>query len=92
MRWSWQLGTVAGIRVYVHLTFFLLLGWIGLARLLGGGGLGGALLATGLVVLLFGIVVLHELGHALAARHFGIQTRDITLLPIGGVARLARLP
>ncbi len=92
MRWSYRMGKLAGIDVYVHLTFLLLLAWIGLSRLFSGQGVAGATLSVLLVVMVFGIVVLHELGHALAARHYGIPTRDITLLPIGGVARLARMP
>lgn len=92
MRWSYRLGKVAGIDLYVHVTFLMLLAWVGLSRLFTGYGLDGAVLSVALVGLTFGVVVLHELGHALAARRFGIPTRDITLLPIGGVARLARMP
>lgn len=88
---SWKVGRVAGIDVYLHSTFLLLLGWIGLSALATGDGLSVALNLL-LPLMLFGIVVLHELGHALAARHYGIGTRDITLYPIGGVARLETAP
>jgi Zn-dependent protease/CBS domain-containing protein len=83
MKWSLKLGRIAGIDVQIHLTFLILLAWVGIAY-----GLGGLVF----IVSLFAIVVLHEYGHALTARRFGIRTRDITLLPIGGVARLERMP
>ena len=91
-RWSWRAGTLAGIRIYVHATFGVLLAWIGLSHLIQGDGLAGALAGVVLILAVFAIVVLHELGHALTARRFGIATRDIILLPIGGVARLERMP
>ncbi len=91
MRWSWKIGRLAGIGVYVHATFVLLLAWFAL-RAYGVGGSAAALASLVYLIALFGIVVLHELGHALMARRFGIGTRDITLLPIGGVARLDRMP
>ena len=88
---SWKIGKIAGINLQLHATFLLLLGWLGVTSLSSGDSLQAAvnlLFPLGL----FTIVVLHELGHALAARHFGIQTREITLYPIGGVARLERMP
>lgn len=92
MTWSWRVGTFRGISVYVHATFVLLLGWILAAHLLRGQSLGVALGGIAFIVLLFGCVLLHEFGHALTAQRFGIETRDITLYPIGGVARLERIP
>jgi len=89
MRWSIRLGTIAGIRIEVHVTFLLLLAGV---SLLGAAGPGEALHTALNLLLLFVCVVLHELGHALAARRFGIRTREIVLLPIGGVARLERMP
>jgi len=92
MKWSWRIGRIAGIDVYVHLTMLILLVFVGASYYLQrhrwedvGAGLA-------FIVALFTIVVLHELGHALTARRFGIRTREITLLPIGGVARLERMP
>lgn len=87
-----KLGRIAGIDVSLHWSFLLLVGWIAMNRLFGEGGVLGAALAVSLILLVFGVVVLHELGHALTARWFGIPTRSITLYPIGGVARLERVP
>jgi Zn-dependent protease/predicted transcriptional regulator len=92
MSWSWRIGRIAGIDVYIHFTFLLLLGWLVAMHYLAHGDLAEALGGLVFILTLFGIVVLHELGHALAARRYGIRTRDITLLPIGGVARLERMP
>src|SRR5258705_11691152 len=83
-RMSWKLGRVAGIDVFLHPTFLLLLAYVGMHQ----GGIGSNLLVSSV----FGCVLLHELGHALMARRFGIETEDITLYPIGGVARLRRMP
>ncbi len=92
MRWSWKLGEFAGIGVYMHATFLLLVGWVALIHWLQGRTLAAVLAGVGFILALFLCVVLHEFGHALTARRFGIKTRDITLLPIGGVARLERMP
>jgi Zn-dependent protease/CBS domain-containing protein len=92
MKWSWKVGRFAGIDVYIHSTFFLLLGFIGVANWLAERNLAGTLEGLGFILALFGCVLLHEFGHALTARRYGIKTRDITLLPIGGVARLERMP
>jgi Zn-dependent protease len=92
MKWSFKLGTYAGIGVYLHWTFALLIGWIFIAHLGAGKTPAQALTGVGFILALFGCVVLHEFGHALTAKRYGVRTRDITLLPIGGVARLERIP
>ena len=92
MKWTWNVGRIAGIDLKIHLTFFFLLIWVGLPTLISGGSISTMLLDLLLILLLFVFVVLHELGHALTAKLFGIQTKDITLLPIGGVARLEEMP
>lgn len=92
MIWSWKVGRLFGIPVYLHTTFLLLMGFILLARWRDGGDLVAAVGAVLFILAIFATVVLHELGHALTARRFGIRTKDITLLPIGGIARLERMP
>jgi Zn-dependent protease len=92
MKWSWRLGRIAGIQVYMHVTFLLLLGWVAARDYLVRHRWEDSVVGLAFIGALFAIVVLHELGHALTARRFGIRTRDITLLPIGGVARLERMP
>jgi Zn-dependent protease/CBS domain-containing protein len=92
MRWSWRVGSVAGIGVYIHATFLLLIVWLGFVHWAEGDVLAGALSGVSFILALFACVLLHELGHALTAKRFGILTRDITLLPIGGVSRLERMP
>lgn len=92
MKWSWKIGRFAGIDVYVHTTFLLLIAFFGFSYWLQTRTLSGVIEGIGFLLLLFLSVVLHEYGHALTARRFGIRTRDITLLPIGGVARLERMP
>jgi Zn-dependent protease len=89
---AWNLGTVGGIKLRVHWTFFLLPIWIYVTSIVGGRGVSAAVISVLFVLAIFGCVLLHELGHAFAARQFGIGTRDITLLPIGGVAALEKIP
>ncbi len=89
---AWNLGTISGIKVRLHWTFLLLPIWIYFSSMLEGQGTFAAATSVVLVLAIFCCVMLHELGHALAARQFGIGTRDILLLPIGGVASLERMP
>src|SRR5512144_1914321 len=92
MKWSWKIGSFSGIEVFIHATFVLIIGWAGLIYWQQTGSLTGTLQGILFTLVLFGCVVLHEFGHALAARRYGIRTRDITIYPIGGVARLERMP
>ena len=92
MKWSWKLVEIAGIGVYMHATFLILIGWVALSYWVQGRSLEAVARGLAFILALFGCVVMHEFGHALAARKYGIKTRDITLLPIGGVARLERMP
>ena len=92
MKWSLRLGVFAGIAVHVHATFALLLGWVALTHWIVGRSPAAAWNGVVFILAVFACVLLHEFGHALAARRYGIPTRDITLLPIGGVARLERMP
>ncbi len=86
-----RLGRPFGIETRVHWTFGLLLAWAGTVEYQRVGW-DAAIFAIALLTSLFACVLLHELGHCLAARHFGISTRSITLYPIGGVARLDAFP
>jgi Zn-dependent protease/CBS domain-containing protein len=92
VKWSWKIVTVSGIPVYLHGTFLVLIAFIVLSNVAAGGGWAAAIGAALFLLAIFATVVLHEFGHAFAARHYGIRTKDITLLPIGGLARLERLP
>ena len=91
MSWSLTIFRVAGIQLRIHVTFLLLIGWLAY-RYYAEGGTAAAAGSVFFILLLFACVVLHEFGHAFAAKAFGINTPDITLLPIGGVARLERMP
>ncbi len=90
--WSLTLGRVAGIQLEVHVTFAVLLGWVVVTTVQNGDGWGAALKAVLLLVAVFFTILLHELGHALTARHFGIRTLDIQLTPMGGMSHLERVP
>ena len=92
MPWSWKLARIAGIDVYVHATFFMVIAWIALLHWNESQSVAAVVEGVGFILTLFACVVLHEFGHALTAARYGIRTRDITLLPIGGLARLERLP
>jgi Zn-dependent protease len=91
-RWSWHLGRILGIPTRIHASFALVLLWVGISTW--SAAHSGLAVIFGLVFALaiFACVLLHEFGHALVARKFGIETRRITLLPIGGVAELERSP
>src|SRR2546428_8865155 len=91
MGWSLPIFRIAGIQLRIHITFLLIIVWLAFGYYAQGGS---AVAASRVlfILLLFVCVVLHEFGHAFAAKAFGINTPDITLLPIGGVARLERMP
>lgn len=92
MKWQWKLGKFAGIDVYIHATFLLLIAWVGYSHWLEHRNWGEVFSGVLFILALFACVILHEYGHALTARKYGIKTRDIAIYPIGGVARLERMP
>ena len=92
MKGALKLGRIAGIKIEVHWTFSLILIWVVFLDIQRGGNLSSAILNIVFILLLFVCVVLHELGHALTAKRFNIKTKGITLLPIGGVASLEKMP
>ena len=92
MKWSLKLARIAGVDVFVHVTFAILIVWIAIGAWVQEGSVEAVVRGLTFMTGLFTCVVLHELGHALAARRYGIRTRDITLLPIGGMARLEQMP
>ncbi|MGH9608772.1 MAG: site-2 protease family protein [Bryobacteraceae bacterium] len=92
MRWSWKLGRFFGIDLYIHATFWLLILWVIFAHWMAGHNARAIASGVLFILVLFACVVAHEFGHALTARHYGIPTKDIVLLPIGGVSRFERLP
>jgi Zn-dependent protease len=91
MRWSYRIGSVAGTDIKVHVTFLLLLGWFAFEAYTTAGP-AAAIDTTLFILALFACVTLHEFGHIFMARRFGVRTPDVILLPIGGVARLERIP
>ena len=92
MKSSWKIGTLSGVAIRIHATFPLLLLWVAAIDFAAGRDAEKIAAGIGFTLAIFVFVVLHEMGHALAARKFGVRTRDITLFPIGGVARLERMP
>lgn len=92
MNGSINLGKIAGIRLIVHWTFLILIAWIVFREVFRGSGLELVFWQLLFILSLFGCVVLHELGHALAARGYGIGTKQILLLPIGGITSLESIP
>src|SRR5689334_18204958 len=91
-RWSWEVGALFGISIRVHVTLLALLVWVAIAAPIAGAALWQGLAQGLLVIAVFGCIVVHELAHALVARRFGCPTREILLLPIGGIAQMERLP
>ena len=87
-----NLGTFGGTRLVLHPTFWLIIAFVGFLGARAGLGTADVLAEIGFVLALFACVVLHEFGHVLSARRYGIRTESVTLYPIGGVARLERMP
>jgi Zn-dependent protease len=92
MKWTLKVGRFAGIDVFLHTTFFLMIFWIGITYWIQENSVAAVISGVGFILALFASVVLHEYGHALTARKFGVKTKNITLYPIGGVASLERIP
>jgi len=92
MKWSLKIGQVRGIGIFVHASFLILVAIVGIYFYAQTKDLFSVLDGIVYIIILFAIVVIHELSHALTAKKFGVQTKDIILLPIGGVSRMERIP
>jgi len=92
MKWSWKIARISGIDIYIHATFLLLIYFVGISYWKQQGTLLAAISGVAYILALFFCVVLHEFGHSLTARRYGIRTQNITLLPIGGIATLEKMP
>lgn len=92
MKWSWKIGNFGGIDLKIHATFALIILWVLYNNIAAGDDLSATIESLLFVLTIFTCVVLHEFGHALTAKKYGIETADIILLPIGGVARLKQMP
>jgi Zn-dependent protease/predicted transcriptional regulator len=92
MKWSWRVGSIAGIGIHLHATLLILLAWVGYRYYGYRHEWRDVTESVLFMASFFVIILLHELGHSAAAKHYGIRTRDITLMPIGGLARMDRMP
>jgi len=92
MNWSLKIARIRGINVSVHWTFLILIGWIIISGMRQGQNFAESLISVWFILALFACVLLHELGHSLTAMRYGIQTKSIILLPIGGVANIEKMP
>jgi Zn-dependent protease/CBS domain-containing protein len=91
MGWSLTIGRIAGTYLRLHFTFLLLLLWIGITGF-ASGGTAAAADSIAFIILVFLCVTLHEFGHILMARRFGVRTPEVILSPIGGIANMERIP
>lgn len=92
MKWSLYIGKLFGIKIFIHWTFLLLIGWISFLDYSMSKDINQVLISVLFILAVFACIILHELGHALVAQYFHYKTKDITLLPIGGMARMEELP
>lgn len=92
MKWSLYVGKISGIKIFIHWTFLILILFVIQTHIRQGHGFNEIMLGLGFIIAVFACVTLHELGHALAAKRYHFKTKDINLLPIGGVARMEGLP
>jgi Zn-dependent protease/CBS domain-containing protein len=92
MTWSWKIGQPSGIDLRIHATFLLFLGWVWATYWIAGKSVSAMLAGAGFAAALFVCIALHELSHTVAARLLSVRVKDITLLPIGGVPLLERVP
>ncbi|HCQ28906.1 MAG TPA: site-2 protease family protein [Flavobacteriales bacterium] len=92
MNGALKIGTVKGIKIQIHWSFWIIVFWIMMTYYMQSHNVKDALMGGVFVLAIFACVVLHELGHALTAMHYGIKTKSITLLPIGGLANLEKIP